>query len=111
MHSHPLRALAHCVLCIVYSEFTHGECLRILSAVAYCVFMRIAYWGRSISFRGRLRIAYCVLRIAYWGIYWGLHFESGCVLRIAYCVLGAPILRAVAYCVLRIAYCHRHRLD
>ena len=30
--------------------------------------------------------AYCVLRIAYWG----LHFEGGCVLRIAYCVLGRP---------------------
>ena len=32
-----LWRIGHCVLCIAYSVFTPGECLRTLSAVAYCV--------------------------------------------------------------------------
>jgi hypothetical protein len=101
IHSHPLRVLAHCILCIAYSVFTPGECPCILRAVAYCV-LRIAYWVLHFEGGCVLRIAYCVLghiggsilrAVAYCVLriaYWVLHFEGGCVSRIAYCVLGAP---------------------
>jgi hypothetical protein len=104
-----------CVLRIAYPHCV-SEVWQVLTDAVYCVLrIRIAYQRFGRYWEG-LRIAYCVLRIAYW------RFGRGCVLRIAYphcvsevweelriayCVSALRIggLGGVAYCVLRIAYC------